>query len=432
MTPCSNDRLRLVWLPALTLTLTGALAGCGDAAQAEVGTTDETAGTAETGETGETVDCSERPLELPSARGEIEGVWDAERGRMLIFAGDQGTPVMCMSQTEFVAEVWAFHTDCNNFEQLDPGPGMPARGRYALAHDVAGGRALIHGGRYRDGTSGTYTVLDDLWAYDLATDTWAELPSGPPPRSNHAMVVVGDKLVLFGGNASNDGLAFTPLDDTWVFDLGAETWTELSTTNTPSARLFHSATVGPDGVVVIYGGGDENAFLGPFFTDMWALELGDDGASGSWTQLDPGTSGPPGTTWADLVYDEAGQRLLLWAGHDDTALGNTNTMWAWDLGGSGWAQVETGDVVNAPANGFCDFPADFVVPDLDAPERRSAGAAVLTDAGELLIFGGKTDCGLINDAWSWSLSEQVWTERSPATVGEICLRAYANCQTMCF
>lgn len=400
----------------------------------DTGTTNnETADTGEA-ETGE-LDCSDRPIAVPSARGEIEGVWDAGRARMLVFAGDQGSPVMCMSQTEFVADVWAFHTDCDNFEALEPAPGMPARGRYALALDATRERALIHGGRYRAGISGTYTLFDDLWAFEFATDSWVQLASagGPSPRSNHVAVVSGDQLVVFGGNASTDGLNFTPLADTWLFDLDAETWTELSTSSPPSARLFHSATVDPaSGTILVFGGGDENAFLGPFFRDLWALELDPSGAAGTWTLLDSGTAGPPGTTWGDLSFDAANQRVLLWAGHDDGVLGNTNTMWSWPLDASGWTQLEVGDVPSAPANGFCDFPADFVVPDLDAPERRSAGASVVNDAGELLIFGGKTDCGLINDVWSWSLEDQQWTERSPATTGEICLRAAANCQTMCF
>jgi hypothetical protein len=434
MTHSSNDHLRVgafaaLMFSPLACTDDGPADGNDGSDAGETATATEDT----TGNDTDAVDCSGRPIAVPSARGEIEGIWDAERGRMLVFAGDRGTPVMCMNQTEFVAEVWAFHTDCDNFEQLAPGQGMPARGRYAIALDSARGRALLHGGRYRAGTSGTYTLYDDLWSFDLATDTWIELPSngGPSPRSNHVAAVVDDRLLIFGGNASNDGLNFIPLDDTWVFDLDAEVWSQVNTTNTPAARLFHAATVTPDGkTFIIYGGGDQNAFLGPFFRDLWALQLGPDGTTGTWTLLDDGQLGPPGTTWGDLVFDAAGQRVILWAGHDDGALGNTNTLWAWET--SSWEQLETGDVLDVGANGFCDFPADFVTPDLDAPERRSAGASVLTDTGELLIFGGKTDCGLINDVWSWSLAEQTWTERSPATVGEICLRAYANCQTMCF
>lgn len=389
----------------------------------------ESAGETVDGETGEPLDCSQRPIDVPSARGELEGVWDAERERLVVFGGDQGTPVQCMSQTEFVAEVWAFHPDCDNFEALQPAAGMSPRGRYALAHDPARARALLHGGRYRAGTSGTYELYDDLWAFDLASDGWVALPGpGPTPRSNHVAAVVGDRLIVYGGNASTDGLAFTPLGDTWAFDLVAEQWSPLSTTNDPPARLFHAAAA-HEGRVYVFGGGDENAFIGPFFRDLWVLEP----ESGAWTLLDDGQAGPPGTTWPDLVADPSTNRLLLWSGHDDGVLGNVNTLWAYELGGGGWSQLELGDVPDAPANGFCDFPVDFVMPDLDAPERRSGGAAALDELGaRLFVFGGKTDCGLVNDVWSWSTADASWTEHSPATTGEICPRAFASCSTMCF
>ena len=424
--------------PAASVLFTILLSACpsddgqGDEAGDSLGSdTADTGETADTGDTGETVDCSMRPIDIPKARGEIEAIWDSERERMLFFGGDQGTPISCMSQTDFVAEVWAFHPDCDNFQQLQPDAGMPARGRHALALDKARGWALIHGGRYRAGTSGDYTVYDDLWAFDLATESWTMLAAGGPSgRSNHVAAVFGNYLLVYGGNSSNNGLSFTPLGDTWVYDLaGAGGWTQLPTSNDPEARLFHAAAAS-DSTLYVFGGGDENAFTGPFFGDLWALDV----ASGAWTLLDGGGGNdkPISNSWADLLYDGAGNRLLLWSGHEDSQLGNNNAVWAYDLGGGGWSQLEIGDVYNAPANGFCDFPADFVVPDLAAPERRNAGAAVLDDGGNMLIFGGKTDCGLINDVWSWSLAESSWQERSPATSGEICLRASAMCQTMCF
>jgi len=48
----------------------------------------------------------------------------------------------------------------------------------------------------------------------------------------------------------------------------------------------------------------------------------------------------------------------------------------------------------------------------------------------MIIFGGKTDCGLINDVWTYSGS--AWVPRSRATEGEACLRAYQTCESMCF
>lgn len=369
----------------------------------------------------------------PTARGEIEGVWDAPRGRMVFFGGDQGVPVTCMSQTDFVGETWAFRTDCDEFDVLaDGAQGPPARGRYAMAHDVGAERMFVHGGRFRAGTMGTYTLFDDTWAFDLTTDTWSLIDAvGPSPRTNHVAVVAGNQLLVFGGNASNNGLAFTPLDDLWALDLDTQTWEELPSAGGPSARLFHTAAVSADGTTMfVYGGGDQNAFTGPFFDDLWAYDI----AGGAWGRIDESSpTAPIGSIWGDLLFDAPGDRLLLWGAHEDNLLGNNNKLWSFDLGAQQWTMLEEGDVLTADAAGFCDFPVDFVDPDLEAPERRNAGAAVLTDAGEVLVFGGKTDCGIIDDVWGWSTAEQTWNNRVRATSGEICVRAFAEgCQTMCF
>ncbi len=375
-------------------------------------------------------DCSGFGLEVPSPRGEVAGVWDPLNRRFLVFGGDDGVPVECSSQTTFVDELWAFYPDCDAWELVAAtGPGP--RGRHVAAYDAARERMIVYGGRYRDGTSGNYTNLDDTWAFDFATDTWTELATeGPGGRAMSVGVVGGDQFVIYGGNLSEDGGSYDSQKDAWSLDLSTNTWTELSPGSGPGKRIFHAATVSSDGgTMYVYGGGDDGAFTGPFFGDLWAMDLNDP----SWTELDDGSGNrvPDFRIWPNLLTKPDGN-LLLWAGHDDQELGNRNDLWTYDLGGGGWEQHVEGDVYNAPANGFCDFPADFVIPDLDVPERRDAGAAAMTDDGALLVFGGKTDCGIINDVWSWSVSDSTWSERSQATFGEICLRAYAECSTMCF
>ncbi|MBK7755471.1 MAG: hypothetical protein IPI35_03470 [Deltaproteobacteria bacterium] len=373
------------------------------------------------------VDCSTRPLTLPSARGEVGGAWDAVNGRLVLFGGDQGVPVNCASQTEFVAETWAFHPDCDNFAPI-VAEGPSARGRGAVAGD--GTHLYAHGGRFRDGTSGAYTLHDDLWALDYATDTWTLLAeSGPGKRTNHVMVAARGQLFLYGGNSSTNGASFTPLSDLWSFDLTNKTWTLLQEDAGPGERLFHSAAISPDErTLYVYGGGDERAFTGPFFGDLWALDLD----SMTWTELSDGreSGAPAARIWAGL-HGLDGQ-VLLWAGHDDGKLGNTNELWTFDLGAGAWTSVTMGDTLNSGANGFCDFPADFVTPDLDAPERRNAMVSALDGDGKLWTFGGKTDCGIINDVWSLELGSLAWSSRSKATTGEICQRAFAECETLCY
>ncbi len=50
----------------------------------------------------------------------------------------------------------------------------------------------------------------------------------------------------------------------------------------------------------------------------------------------------------------------------------------------------------------------------------------------MIIFGGKTDCGIIDDVWTWSFNGEGWVENSSASTGEICLRAFADCSTLCY
>lgn len=377
----------------------------------------------------EAPDCSRiEVLELPPPVAEATGVWDDARRRLVFWGGDIGAPVQCQSQTAFTGETWAWYPDCDAFAQLDVA-GPEARGRQALAHDLAGGRMIIHGGRTRPGTSGAYSQFDDTWALDLTTESWTRLSeSGPGARVNHALGVSGDRLVLFGGNNSTDGASYAPLGDVWTMDLSTGQWDPWQTSNTPSARLFHGYAMSEDGGTFwIYGGTAD--FFGPFLGDLHALDV----ASGTWTELHSGADGlaPAPRFWPNLVHDAAGGRLLLWAGHDDTSLGNTSELWSFDLATNRWSALELGDILSGQANGFCDFPADFVTPNLASPERRHGGMAAWT-GDTLRVFGGESDCGILNDVWSWT-DNGGWLNESRSTAGEICERISAgSCETLCF
>ncbi len=80
------------------------------------------------------------------------------------------------------------------------------------------------------------TPLGDTWAYDPVANSWTELhPSGgsPPARIGHSMVYdpVARRVMMFGGSAQA-GAAF---GDTWAYDAGANSWTELQ----PKGQVTH-------------------------------------------------------------------------------------------------------------------------------------------------------------------------------------------------
>jgi hypothetical protein len=92
-------------------------------------------------------------------------------------------------------------------------------------------------------------------------------------------------------------------------------------------------------------------------------------------------------------------------------------------------------VYNKPANGFCDFPADFTVVDMEAPERRNAHVFVYASGScpSVLTSMGKTDCGASDDVFRWRFDTEVWEELTVAREGEMCLRADRgfDCFEMC-
>ena len=380
------------------------------------------------------IDCSAVALDIPSGRGELQGAWDDAGKRLVLFGGNQAVPVNCSpGATDFVGQTWTWNDACDGFVKLDVGDAPKARGRFAAALDAARGRMIVHGGRFRDGDSGDYTLYSDVWAFDFATDTWSKLSGasgGPSKRFDHGGAVIGDTFYVFGGNESESGANIFPTNDTWAFDLVSNTWSEVGTSgDKPAPRVYHSVTT--DGSkLYVYAGGDENALFGSgFLDDTWAYSP----ASDSWSEVNAGGGDAPlERIWPNIAWDETSGRIVLFGGHDGGDLGNNNEVWSLNPSNGNWQRMKKGDTYLTPANAVCDFPADFTKIDPDSPERRSAATLVNARPGELLLFGGKTDCGNANDVWSLDVASETWTVRSRATEGEVCLRAYAECESMCF
>ncbi|NCG22249.1 MAG: hypothetical protein GWP91_24800 [Rhodobacterales bacterium] len=379
------------------------------------------------------ISCDDVGIDIPSGLGEASGAWDPA-GRLVFFGGNDAVPIECaFGNTSFVGETWAYKPACEGFVRIETAESPQDRGRHVAVYDDVNHAMLIHGGRSRVEASGPYTLYGDTWSFDLSTDTWTKVTGaadGPSKRGNHGGAFARGKMYINGGNESTDGANFLLKNDTWAFDPTNNTWEKLSTTNKPANRLYHPMTSDGDHLY-IYGGGDENALFGSgFMNDLWSLNLD----TLAWTELSDGTeaSAPVGRIWGSLTHDAANNRLVMFGGHDETPLGNNNELWQFNLENNKWKLLEAGDRLDNPENGFCDFPADYTTIVDGSPERREAGVSAQTGDGKLIIFGGKTDCGNINDVWSLDLSTDVWEEHSRATQGEACLRAYQECSSMCF
>ena len=215
--------------------------------------------------------------------------------------------------------------------------------------DAEGEVAYLFGGRDRD------AVFGNLWAYELATDTWTELPlsAGPDARFGHEAVWVEDiGLVTFAGQASPTDF----FDDLWAYDPAAGSWRELPAGGAvPVARYGTCAAIGPDGRLWIsHGFTSENVR----FADTVAYDF----ASGEWTDETPEPPLPVNRCLHGCWWTDAGELALF--GGQTTGTAALRDLWL--LGDGGWT------------------PVDGVRPS----ERNLYARARL--AGATLVFGGQT------------------------------------------
>lgn len=381
--------------------------------------------------------------EVPEPLNEHVAAYFEGTQEMVVFGGNTAVPVNCgFPDWVYHDTTWIFYdyeNECGQWTRVE-GTAPPARGRHAAAQ--SDDTMWIFGGRFREaGSSGLapYTLRDQLWAFDVNSRSWTELAAdGTSPQGRYNTTLAYDsqegRLWLYAGNGSTSGASPVVLDDLWSYDLEAGTWTAVEPTGQgPEPRMWHNMIYDPERHrLVVFGGGDEGAFQvdATYFNDVWALDL----ETESWELLHDGTgTAPVGRFWASLTYDATNDRYLVFGGHDATSLGNRNDLWSFDPEAGTWTELVTGDTFNAPANGFCDFPPDFATIDHDSPERRNAHSLVYSETcGHAILFGGKTDCGAINDVWRY---DGEWQPEFTSGQGEVCARARGSvdeCESMCF
>jgi hypothetical protein len=285
----------------------------------------------------------------------------------------------------------------------------------------------MHGGRHRGtGEGGAYTLFGDLWSLEFSSGDWREIsPSADPSgRFDHSLVGLADGLIVYGGNRST-GADVDALDDVWRLDFLTDLWERLEPTGGPGPRHQHATAARPGGqTLYIFGGSDGTG--GSALSDLWSLSFD----PLTWTELHDGApEAPSRRVGAGLVYDPEQDRLLLFGGRDDGSLGYRNDLWAFDLSARSWRSLAAGDRIGSGETA-CGRDDSAVAPDLSAPERRAFGVAVRGADSELLIFGGVTECGQIDDVWRWPVGGP-WSRMRGATSGLTCARQGLECTLLC-
>ncbi|XP_060810491.1 kelch domain-containing protein 4 [Amyelois transitella] len=175
------------------------------------------------------------------------------KDELILFGGEYHNG----QQTQVYNELLFFNPANNTWKQVKAPGGPPPRSAHqAVATPANKGELWVFGGEFTSPSETQFHHYKDLWCFSLADKKWEKVVAkdGPCPRSGHRMVLVGRKLMVFGGYA-DDGRECKYFDDLYAFCLDTRTWSKVAATGRgPSARsacvMF---PVGNDGIY-IYGG----------------------------------------------------------------------------------------------------------------------------------------------------------------------------------
>jgi len=230
-------------------------------------------------------------------------------------------------------------------------------------------------------------------------------PMGPRPTarkdidgvlvtSNRMVYVVGGDTAPFDNNVPVGQLPKALIDETWRYDLAKRTWEQLTPTGSPGARGGYAlAYDSKRDRVLLFAGRKGTTMAPPTVNDLWALDV----ATATWTQLQPGGTVPSARLGHRMIYDAAGDRVIVFAGEPNNLFNNANIVgdtlelsFAASADGT-WSQLFASDAAGAP------------------PKRRDVALAVDTKRKLMVMFGGAFSFDTYTDElWAFDLTANTW------------------------
>lgn len=314
--------------------------------------------------------------DVPTRRMNTSAIYEPLGHRMVIFAGS--------GPNGDLDDMWSLDLRQHRWSRIEPATDVlpPARATHNAIYDPVGHRMLIWSGQER---TRQRAFFNDVWSFDLATNTWTELqPPDPIPLNRYGTAAIYDPrardLVTFAGFTDNGRF-----DDTWRFDLDGERWTDVSPAQGPHERCLHSASYDElNHRMIMYGGQQIGALK-----DIWAFDL----SANTWMELTP-AEGPPGRSFPLHVYDPTNHRAVVFGGNRMGTLQQANDVWAFDLATNTWQELAVAGVLPI--------------------ERERAAGIFIAAEGRMIMYGGAGGGSILGDLWT--LNELA--QPQPTAVGQ--------------
>jgi N-acetylneuraminic acid mutarotase len=285
--------------------------------------------------------------------------------------------------------------------EMNPAIAPPARYHHwgQTAYDSESDRVILF-----SADNGDYSkIFNDTWAYDYNTNTWENLTT--PETKNVARLGASaaydsesDRVIVFGGWkwAHGDSVPqSTGVGETWSYDYNTNTWTNLTTENSPPFRGSCSMSYDEaNDRMIMYGGFNSIMYVDsqspiPFYGDTWAYNYNNN----TWTNMSP-TVSPPSLGNHESVYDSESKKTILFGGRscrEGTICPSLAETWVYDYETNTWINMN---------------------PEIRPPPRISGMMTYITTIDRVLLFGG-IQLGLTShysDTWLYDYNTNTWLD----------------------
>jgi hypothetical protein len=230
-----------------------------------------------------------------------------------------------------LVDTWSYNIINDTWVDRKPNTNPGAKMSHAMASFYNTDKILIFGDYYRQ---------DHTWMYDYSDNKWNRLLPITSPfgrRSGALSTVYGDdKVVLFGGQGYNYN------DFTWIYDLSVGDWIKKTTGNYPDRRQDHAmAPIWGTDKILLYGGVGLSWW--PYYNDTWIYDVSEN----NWTELFP-VNNPGAKNSHSLVPIWDTKQVVLFGGRPTGTSTGSDETWVYDFTENSWSEIKPWNASNTP------------------------------------------------------------------------------------
>ncbi|MDA9563860.1 gliding motility-associated C-terminal domain-containing protein [Flavobacteriales bacterium] len=299
--------------------------------------------------------------------------------------------------------------------------------------------------KFTPGDDGAGCVNCWAWMHGDQTVDVDHSASRPSSRYLPTLWYSNNKIYLFGGkgrgiqNPSGCPFGTGRLNNLWEYDIATDTWSMLTgnftscdaavgvygtqgisdPANTPGAREGAEGWTDKDGNLWLFGGygvDDGTVWCCSMLNDLWKYDV----TSGEWTWMhgdktgspsgNPGAIGvsnpantPEGRKEGSIGYNP--NTNIAWMFGGSGSNGKMNDIWTFNLNTNEWTWMDGSSASAQPANwGTLGTSAPTNI-----PEAKRSASEWIDAEGNLWIWGGDNGPGSPQDLWKYDVSIGEWT-----------------------